>query len=62
VDDYEKAAATDDEVYGRFFRGMLSHGIYLPPSRFEALFISTEHTREHVELFLGAAERVFATP
>ena len=62
VDDYEKAAATDGEVYGRFFRGMLSHGIYLPPSRFEALFISTEHTREHVELFLGAAERVFATP
>ncbi|HZB79228.1 MAG TPA: glutamate-1-semialdehyde 2,1-aminomutase [Actinomycetota bacterium] len=62
VDDYEKAAATDGEVYGRFFRGMLSHGIYLPPSRFEALFISTEHTREHIELLLGAAERVFATP
>ena len=62
VDNYEKAAATDGEVYGRFFRGMLSHGIYLPPSRFEALFISTEHTREQVELFLGAAERVFAAP
>jgi glutamate-1-semialdehyde 2,1-aminomutase len=62
VDNYEKALATDGEVYGRFFRGMLSHGIYLPPSRFEALFISTEHTREHIELFLGAADRVFATP
>jgi glutamate-1-semialdehyde 2,1-aminomutase len=62
VVDYEGAAATDPEVYARFFRGMLSHGIYLPPSRFEALFISTEHTGEHIELFLGAAERVFATP
>ena len=62
VNDYEGAAATDPEVYARFFRGMLSHGIYLPPSRFEALFISTEHTREHIEQFLGAAEHVFATP
>jgi glutamate-1-semialdehyde 2,1-aminomutase len=62
INDYEGAAATDPEVYARFFRGMLSHGIYLPPSRFEALFISTEHTREHIEQFLGAAEHVFATP
>jgi glutamate-1-semialdehyde 2,1-aminomutase len=62
VNDYEDALATDPEVYARFFRGMLSHGIYLPPSRFEALFISTAHTRDHVERLLGASEAVFATP
>jgi glutamate-1-semialdehyde 2,1-aminomutase len=62
VNDYDGALATDPEVYARFFRGMLSHGIYLPPSRFEALFISTAHTRDHVERLLGAAEAVFATP
>jgi glutamate-1-semialdehyde 2,1-aminomutase len=58
VVDYEGAQSTDAEVYGRFFRGMLAHGIYLPPSRFEALFIGTAHEREHIEQFLEAAEDV----
>jgi glutamate-1-semialdehyde 2,1-aminomutase len=62
VNNYATARATDADTYGRFFRGMLAHGIYLPPSRFEALFISTAHTAEHVNRFLGAAEQVFATP
>jgi glutamate-1-semialdehyde 2,1-aminomutase len=62
VADYEGAKATDPETYARFFRGMLAHGVYLPPSRFEALFVSTAHTAEHVDHIVGAAERVFATP
>jgi glutamate-1-semialdehyde 2,1-aminomutase len=62
VNNYATARATDSDTYGRFFRGMLAHGIYLPPSRFEALFVSTAHTAEHVNRFLGAAEQVFATP
>jgi glutamate-1-semialdehyde 2,1-aminomutase len=62
VNNYATARATDADTYARFFRGMLAHGIYLPPSRFEALFVSTAHTAEHVNRFLGAAERVFATP
>ena len=62
INDYAAARATDPDTYGRFFRGMLAHGVYLPPSRFEALFVSTAHTAEHVERFLGAAEQVFATP
>ena len=62
VNNYATARATDGDTYGRFFRGMLAHGIYLPPSRFEALFVSTAHTAEHVNRFLGAAEHVFATP
>jgi glutamate-1-semialdehyde 2,1-aminomutase len=62
VNDYAAAQSTDGDVYARFFRGMLAHGIYLPPSRFEALFLSTAHTHEHVERFLGAAQHVFATP
>jgi glutamate-1-semialdehyde 2,1-aminomutase len=49
VDDYAGAVATDAERYASFFRGMLDRGIYLPPSRFEALFISAAHTSEHVE-------------
>ena len=56
--DLSGAQSTDAEVYGRFFRGMLAHGIYVPPSRFEALFIGTAHEKEHVEQFLEAAEDV----
>lgn len=56
--DYAGAQSTDAELYGRFFRGMLAHGIYLPPSRFEALFLGTAHEKEHIEQFLEAAEDV----
>jgi len=62
VNDYATARATDADTYARFFRGMLAHGIYLPPSRFEALFLSTAHTGDHIEQFIESAARVFATP
>jgi glutamate-1-semialdehyde 2,1-aminomutase len=62
VENYEMAAASNEDAYARFFRGMLAHGYYLPPSRFEALFISDAHTEEHVDGFVEAAARVFATP
>jgi glutamate-1-semialdehyde 2,1-aminomutase len=62
VVDYEGAAATSADVYGRFFRGMLAHGVYLPPSRFEALFVSTAHTEELIDRIVEAAREVFATP
>ena len=59
---YEAAAATEADPYARFFRGMLFHGIYLPPSRFEALFISDAHTEQHIDHFVEAAAKVFSTP
>jgi glutamate-1-semialdehyde 2,1-aminomutase len=61
VTNYEEAKATDAESYARFFRGMLREGIYLPPSRFEALFISTAHTPEHVDRIVQAAHKVLTT-
>ncbi len=62
VDDYEGAKATAADAYARFFRGMLAHGVFLPPSRFEALFLSTAHTEEHIDHVVSAAASVFATP
>lgn len=59
---YDDAKATEADPYARFFRGMLFHGIYLPPSRFEALFISAAHTEEHVDRVADAARVVFTTP
>ena len=39
-----QAKRCDTEHYGRFFHSMLSKGIYLPPSQFEAFFVSLAHT------------------
>ena len=61
VTNYAQAQATDEETYARFFRGMLERGIYLPPSRFEALFISTAHTEEHIDRIAEAAHQVLAS-
>lgn len=60
VDDYGGARRSDGEAYAAFFQGMLDGGIYIPPSRFEALFISTAHTDDHVDRFLSAAERALS--
>ena len=62
VDNCEQAKDTEADPYARFFRGMLAHGVYLPPSRFEALFLSSAHTEAHIDHISEAAARVFATP
>ena len=58
VRDYESALTADTEAYARFFRGMLARGIYIPPSQFEAWFLSGAHTAGHVETTLKAARAV----
>jgi len=42
-------------TYNRFFRHMLERGVYLPPSAYEALFVSTSHTAKDLDLTLDAA-------
>jgi glutamate-1-semialdehyde 2,1-aminomutase len=61
VNDYEAARGTDAERYAIFWRAMLERGIYLPPSRFEALFLSTAHTGEHIEKVATTAESALAS-
>ena len=61
VTNYTEAAATPEETYARFFRGMLERGVYLPPSRFEALFIGDAHTEDHIDHIVHAAADVFST-
>ncbi|HVF54123.1 MAG TPA: glutamate-1-semialdehyde 2,1-aminomutase [Actinomycetota bacterium] len=58
VDDFRGAQASDGDAYARFFAGMLSHGVYLPPSRFEALFVSAALTDEHIDRIAHAAAHV----
>jgi glutamate-1-semialdehyde 2,1-aminomutase len=55
VRDYESALSADTAAYGRFFRGMLARGIYLPPSQFEAWFLSGAHTPRDIDQTVKAA-------
>jgi glutamate-1-semialdehyde 2,1-aminomutase len=51
------AVAADTVRFAKYFRGMLAEGMYLPPSQFEAMFVSLAHDEEHVEQ-LGRAARL----
>ncbi|MEJ2103287.1 MAG: glutamate-1-semialdehyde 2,1-aminomutase [Ignavibacteriaceae bacterium] len=49
VDDFKSAVKSDTNLYGKYFHEMLNRGIYLAPAQFEALFISTVHTKEDLD-------------
>jgi glutamate-1-semialdehyde 2,1-aminomutase len=55
VGDYQAARGQDTAAYARFFHAMLERGVYLPPSAFEAWFVSTVHTGAEVDRILAAA-------
>jgi glutamate-1-semialdehyde 2,1-aminomutase len=52
------AKQADLPAFARFFQGMLRHGVYLPPSQFEAWFVSTAHTFSDLEETAAAVRRV----
>lgn len=58
VKDFSSATRSDTVKYARFFREMIRHGIYPPPSQFEAWFTSWAHTEEHVEKTVEACRRI----
>jgi len=60
VTGWESAAKCDTEAFARFFRSMLESGIYLPPSQFEAAFLSAAHREEDVAQTIAAAKQAFA--
>ena len=55
VRNYETALQANTSAYAAFFRGMLSRGIYPPPSQFEAWFLSAAHTDRHMTQTIAAA-------
>ena len=54
------AKACDQKRHAAFFHGMLDRGFYLPPSQFEAGFVSAAHTADDVDAFIAAATDVLA--
>lgn len=59
VTDYRSASKSDTAMFSRFFRAMQKRGVLLPPSQFEAWFISTAHDDEALELTVSAAHEAF---
>jgi glutamate-1-semialdehyde 2,1-aminomutase len=57
---HTEVMACDREAFNRFFHAMLSEGVYLAPSAFEAGFVSAAHTQADIEQTVNAASRVFA--
>jgi glutamate-1-semialdehyde 2,1-aminomutase len=60
VTDWMSASRSDTQAFARFFRAMLEGGVYLPPSQYEALFVSAAHTEADVTETIGVAKAAFA--
>ena len=58
VTNYAESAVDDEGRYTAFFQGMLRRGVYLAPSRFEAMFLSSTHDEGDIETTVQAAAEV----
>ena len=59
VTDWDSAAKSNTEAFGKFFRSMLDSGVYLPPSQYEAAFLGVTHTDDDVQRTIAAAKQAF---
>lgn len=57
---FTELSKSEKRSYAKFFHGMLSRGIYLPPALYESLFISLAHTADDIAYTVDAAKDVFA--
>ena len=55
IRDYAAARKSDTNRFAAFFREMLSRGVFLPPSQFEAFFVSAEHSDSDIDATIAAA-------
>ena len=60
VTDWDSAATCDTAKFGRFHSAMMDAGVWLPPSQFEAAFLSTAHTNGDIDDTIAAAREALA--
>ena len=60
VDCFAAAKTSDTKKYAKYFNEMLLRGVYLAPSQFEAMFVSSAHTQDDLEATVKAAEESIA--
>ena len=59
VTDFATASSADTKRFAAYFQEMLARGIYLPPSQFEAAFLSAAHTAADIKKTIAAARHAF---
>ncbi len=60
VKTYNDAIKSDTNLFAKYFWGMLSRGIYLPPAQFEAFFVSTAHSNDDLQKTIETQREVFS--
>jgi glutamate-1-semialdehyde 2,1-aminomutase len=60
VYNYEKAKTSNLDYFTTYYREMANQGVFLPPSQFEGLFLSTAHSEEDIQKTVEAIEKSFA--
>ena len=59
VHNFDEASRSDTKAFAQFHRGMLDRGVYLPPSQFEAAFLSAAHSDDDIDRTITAAHETF---
>lgn len=54
VTDFDSANTSDTDLFAKMYRNLLEEGVYLPPSQFEGMFLSTKHTEDDIRKTLAA--------
>jgi len=60
VTDFDSATASNTKAFAAYFQAMLEAGVYLPPSQYEAIFVSIAHTEADIQATMTAASAAFA--
>ena len=60
VTGFQSVSASDRKGFARFFHRMLDEGVYLPPSPFEAMFVSSAHSETDIHATIDAARRALS--
>jgi glutamate-1-semialdehyde 2,1-aminomutase len=61
VTDFASASKSDTQMFARFHRAMLDAGVWLPPSQYEAAFVSAAHGEAEIAATVAAAKKIFAS-
>jgi len=60
VVDFDSAKSSNLDYFAQYYRGMIEEGIFLPPSQFEGIFLSTKHTDEDIDKTIAAVRTAFS--
>ena len=57
IENYNDAVTCDLEKYAKYFKSMLDQGIYLPPSQFECMFISSVYSEKDIKKIIQSNKK-----